>query len=239
MRAFHGFVPGERVFPNAYKSWRGSIQPFGPESDVGQIASHLKLRKALSVHPDGQLEPTQSIPNSPNIPNLPQLQAAFEIEIVYLEPPYIPRIYALAPRIDVRTFRDHPHLSRYRPHPLYTFNPKYPDSDLCVFATQDDVWLWEQHTAADIVEYTAFWLAAHLLWVARGRQKWPMPEASHDPLTLLLTTPPQAQCSCGSGKQFKDCCSSSCIKTLTEKRSILDPIDHRWVGREAPRELFR
>lgn len=241
MRAFPGFVPGGRVFPSAYKSWRGSIQPFGPESDVGQIASHLKLQKALSVRRDGRLEPTCLIPTSADITNLSQLQTAFEIEIIYLEPPHIPRIFALKPRIDLRIFRDHPHLSRYRPHPFHAFNMSYPDSDLCVFATQDDVWLWEQeqHTAADIVEYTAFWLAAHLLWVASGRQKWPMPEASHDPLTLLLTTPPQAQCSCGSGKEFKDCCSSFCIKTLIEKRSILDPIDYRWVGREVPRELFR
>ena len=222
MESFPQFAWGERHFPANYRFWRGTIQPFGEDSDVELIARHLELQKALSVSHDGRLIPTMRMVGADSVAHTPMLYTVFEIEIVYFEPPMIPRIYALRPRIDSSTFSTHPHLSRGRPHPLRQFDLSYPRDDLCVFATQDDAWLWGVHTAADIVEYTSFWLAAHLLWVAGGKKRWPIPEASHDPLKLLLSTPPHAQCSCGSGKDFVDCCSKFCIKDLNSKKSALE-----------------
>ena len=223
MQSFPQFNWGERFFPYRYRFWRGTIQPFGEESDVELIAKHLELQNALSVRHDGRLIPTKELPKTHEFIRSPLLYTVFDIEIHYLEPPMIQRIYGLGPRIDSRTFPDHPHLSRWRPHPLRSADLAYPRDDLCVFATQDDAWMWEKHTVADIAEYTAFWLAAHLLWIISGRTVWPIPEASHDPLKLLLTTPPQAQCSCGSGKRFIDCCTKICVEALNSKKSVLDP----------------
>lgn len=217
MQSFPQFIWGERFFPYNYRFWRGTLQPFGKGSDIGLIAKHLQVQEALSVCPSGKLVPTQGSLEPLAVPSSPELHTQFEIEIVYLEPPNVPRIYALNPRIDPRTFKNHPHINGGRPHPLHFVYPNLPNSDLCVFATQDDAWSWEKHTVADIIEYTSFWLAAHLLWSLSGRREWLIPGASHDPALLLLTTPPQAQCSCGSGRAFQVCCKKWCVSTIREQ----------------------
>lgn len=230
MQSFPQFAWGERSFPGNYRYWRGTLQPFGEDSNVELIARHLKLQRPLSVHHDGRLIPTEhNLTKAKKILCSPLLYTAFDIEIIYFEPPIIPRIYALSPRIDSRTFSIHPHLSRGRPHPLWQFDMVYPKDDLCVFATQDDAWLWEVHTVADLIEYTSFWLGAHLLWIIGGKKTWLIPEASHDPLKLLLSTPPQAQCSCGSGKHFVNCCAEFCINDLKTEKSVLDPPNLRFA----------
>jgi hypothetical protein len=215
MRFFPQFTWGERFFPYNYRYWRGTIQPLNEESSLGEIAYCLKFQKALTVRPTGLLVPADADSKPLALGFLSQVAfTRFEIEIVYLDPPAVPRIFALQPRLDHRSYPDHPHLNKGRRHPLWGLERRLPDSDLCVFATQDGAWNWQQHSVADIVEYTSMWLAGHLFWLASGRKTWLIPGASHDPQWLLLNTPEEADCSCGSGKAFGSCCKDDVIAML-------------------------
>jgi hypothetical protein len=228
MRSFPQFSWGERFFPYNYRYWRGTLQPLDEESSLGEIAYCLKYQKPLIVHPTGLLVPSDPDIESLDLEFLSQVAfTRFEIEIVYLDPPAVPRIYSIHPRLDVRKYPDHPHLNKGRRHPLWGLERLLPDSDLCVFATQDGTWNWGQHSVADIVEYTSMWLASHLLWLASRRKTWLIPGASHNPYWLLWNTPWKADCACGSGKTFESCCKDGLIDMLqTTQEKTFVPRDH-------------
>lgn len=206
-----GFRSGVYRLPVPLYYWRGSLRPFKGNSDITQIIAHMGARQNIYVGSDGLLTPTGLVEGAPEITAKVNVKQRFTVEVVYLPKPAVPRIYALDPIIDERTYRDLVHLNHNqtsrsvaRWHPEYR-KARRPSCDLCVIAPQDGAWVWGRSTAADLIDQTALYLGALLIWQAIGRTKWPLPEAPHEPEAVLKETSPIQPCPCGSGKMFSNC----------------------------------
>lgn len=220
LNRFPDFASGERQHPSRHLYWRGELQPFPTNDHVSIVAAHLEAQEPIVASETGELSVETPTRPPAEVPLDAALRARFTIEIVYLSPPALPRIYAMAPRIDDQHYPDHPHLNRgpTRQHPLRGPMRLAPNSDLCVIAPQDGLWAWPTHTAKDLLVWTSFWLGAHVIWQARGRQyeDWPLPAAPHDPKGVLHEVKPSQPCPCGSGLPFGKCCRD---KLLALKRA--------------------
>ena len=205
-----GMKSGVHRLPIPLYYWRGFVRPFNGNSDITQIGAHMNNKQSIYVGPAGLLTPTSYIDEAPTISSKVNVKQRFEIEVLYLPKPAVPRIYALSPVIDEVTSPDIVHLNRNQPG---RFDRRHPESgkanrpvcDLCVVAPQDGAWIWGRSTAADLIDQTALYLGAFLIWRATGRSKWLLPEAPHDPATVLGETQPIQPCPCGSGKMFLYC----------------------------------
>jgi hypothetical protein len=210
--SFPNFVLGERPHPYLYRFWRGSLHPLYPGASIQLIAAHLKAKKALHVvNNTGALVPHNMSLKELVIPYEESLYVPYEIEVIYNEPPQLPDVYIINPRVDEQTFPNHPHLRRGYRHPIGLTR-----SAACVIAPHDGVWTWQTSTGMQLIQLTSIWLACHILWTQID--KWLGPQASHDRETLYRTIRPDDLCHCSSGKKYGDCCRNY-DKILLDGRS--------------------
>jgi hypothetical protein len=210
-RAFPSFQLGKRDFPYPHHYFRGSLQIFRKDMDVGIVAAnlkagHIRFDEHGSILPeDRSLEPLAYRKTG-------QLFKPIEVELVWRESPALPLLYALTPSIDDRLYPKLVHLNRLPPprereraHPLHAKHPAYPRCDICYIEAQAGHWIYDRNTAADAMNDGACWLAAFLLQTQGGIKEWVLGEAPHDLLTVMRETAPDDYCPCYSGHKFKSC----------------------------------
>lgn len=215
---FPSFEWGER-FSFKHRYWQGDLWPLTPESDITRIATHLQQRLPLQIDTFGTLYPNEEV-QPLDLKGAFNERSKYRVELIYQEPPRVPYIYILDPRIDETTFPFHPHLIRHNTHPS---GPKEaPTCSACVFAPHQNFWRWESTTAADVFEQTSFWLAAHILW--KQTKRWFIPQVTHDPQLTYLLTPQNTQCPCGSGVLYEYCHRNSDMQAHRKPKE-LSPLD--------------
>ncbi len=202
---------GERLRPYHHRFWRGYLHPLYPGCDAGLLAVHLKQQLPVIVNTRGALLPTQDVPPLP-IEDKNELYVPYLIELVYDEPPTVPRVYVLYPKIDKIVFPKHPHMY-LNSHPLGSVQ-----NAICTFAPHDGEWSWEISTASKLIEWTSIWLANHILWVQTG--EWLGPQASHETIDLYKSISDKSLCHCGSGKPYSYCHKKSDKQSLKKPRNF-------------------
>lgn len=196
-RRFPHFRWEERPYPHLHRLWRGELHPLYPGCPVGLVAAHLKNELPLMINSRGALL-TSSLKSEPlAIASADELYVPYMIEVVYHEPPIPPSIHILHPRVDLRVYPEHPHLYAL-PRPLGRSN-----AAACVYAPHDGDWSWNTSTAAKLIEWTALWIANHILWVQTD--KWFGPQSPHTRAELYGSVHPSAPCHCGSRKLYGQC----------------------------------
>jgi len=199
---------GQRTRAHSY--WRGRLQPFQADSDSGLVVANMFARRTVRVYGDGFLEATGTDLAPYRVSGAAQLLTPYTIEVVTYAPPALPRIFALEPRLDSRTFPRVEHLNRddsgARANPEHHVLRSRPDCDLCIVAPQDNVWSWESKDIAELIGYTAVWLGAYAAVRWGGVPEWPLPHAPHAVERRMLEIPFGAMCPCGSGYSYGLCC---------------------------------
>jgi len=191
-------------------TWQGSISPFPSGmrvEEIQAIVTDLDEDRPVRVLADGVLAHDEDCRGSHRPRTEFRLQrplhGAFKIEIAYRRPPGVPVARSIAPRINQH------HQSGAPPHLLNTIDA------LCVLFPADGTWVWGVHGARQYTNYTAIWLAKHLVWVeARERgvgimEAWPGSFVGHDPFEIHRLLRPHVSCRCGSGKIYAECCAES------------------------------
>ena len=209
---FSGWSLENRPFPMPHSVFKMRLQPFGPEADAGLVVANMVSGRKIMVYPDGRLAPSDGDLEPRVVSDGPDMNTAFDIEVVVLEPPAVPRAYAVSPVLDDRTRPRPEHLNGslgktyYRAHPEFERNNRFPRADLCLFAPQDSIWYWERNSIADIFSIGAVWLGAYVATRWGGLGGWPLPSAPHRPEDIIAETGPLDPCPCGSQKSYFVCC---------------------------------
>lgn len=190
------------------RAWEGSITPFCfevPMAELQAIVADLAEDRAVRVLADGTLAHYEHCGGthqpSHEFRLARPLRGTFKIEIAYRIPPGCPIARPLSPRIDSQ------HPLGPPPHLLN------PIGALCVLFPADRAWVSGKHGARRYADFTAIWLAKHLVWEeARERgvaleDAWPGSAAGHDPFELLHLLEPGDPCRCGSGQAYEACCA--------------------------------
>lgn len=187
------------------RTWRGRMQPFAPELDRDELLAIISDlydgRQAISIDLNGTLRhnagcsrrshplPSDLVPQAP-------VTATYEMEIAYAVPPMRPIVRAISARV---TVREYPRM----PQPIAPLNA------LCVANAPTDPWDLRSHGALRYLDWTAYFMAKHTLWLEcfnrKGEADWPGHARSGDPDDELERNPPDAPCTCNSGIPYRHC----------------------------------
>ena len=161
---------------------------------------------------------------------LPQLSEEYEVEVVYQVPPARPVVRALAPTITIHNFPADI-VFTWTPHLVVYMHA------LCVAYGPDEDWTLEQRGARRYADAAAFWLARHTLWGYLQKRlgpaaAWLGPYAPHDP-AVLVKTPPDGPCHCGSGRTYR-ACPRGCPKRDAENLAATTRLLQRYLNGPLP-----
>jgi len=190
------------------RTWRGAITPFPiemPLAETQAIVADLAEDRDVRVLANGALAHYEDCGGTHQPHREFQLarplRGVFMVEIAYRRPPGVPIARSLSPRID----QHHP--LGPPPHLLNTIDA------LCVVFPADRTWVGEVDGARQYANFTAIWLAKHLVWEeARERgvgleEAWPGSVVGHDPFELPRLLDSHDPCRCGSGSVYGLCCA--------------------------------
>lgn len=180
--------------------WIGDISPLHPPSDAVGVINALAANEEVEVYLNGRVDVD---PNNPPRSMLQPIvdeamaQRTFSLIARQEGPPRHPRVFVMVPELPQTC----PHL--------------FSDRSLCPLLPSTGAWSWNEHSLADYLDHVAIWLVKFIVWdairKATGQGIWIGHEASHD-WASLAKTPSSAQCYCGSGLQFRECCArTECI----------------------------
>jgi hypothetical protein len=187
------------------RMWRGSVQPFSPSLDREEfLAILLDLYDDIEVmvaggsirHDSTRCHRPSHTPDHGLIPEH-DVTATYEIEVAYAVPPARPIVRGLKPRLTTQKYPDMPH-------------PIVPLNALCVSYAPRDAWNLYGDGALLYLDWAAIYLAKHTLWLEvfqrKGRADWPGEGVGphYDPAEELKVSP-VTECSCNSGRQYRDC----------------------------------
>jgi hypothetical protein len=202
-------------FFDAPESWAGPIRPFascGPADqalvldDLAHGAQVLLQRGSL-LHDPGCPRHHDPVPYIHRMENAGQ--EVFSVRLLVWPPPKHPKVVALYPEISGRACPGHPHLFQHPQHPrLPEFPAVMPDA-LCTYRPSDGEWSWRHSDLVLALDYAALYLAKHVVWQRTGggaNGLWIGPQASHEPSALVRELHPAAECRCGNGRRYGDCC---------------------------------
>lgn len=201
-------------------AWKGTITPFreGMSLDgIQAIVADLDEDRRVRVMADGTLAHYEECGGThvprPEFRLERPLAGSFRIEIAYRRPPGCPIARSLEPRINWY------HPSGHPPHLLNDIDA------LCVLFPADGAWVWPRDGAREYANFTAIWLAKHLVWVearARGvgiEEAWPGSAVGHEPSEMPRFLGPKDPCRCGSGRGYGDCCAAQDREAAKEAAS--------------------
>lgn len=186
------------------RTWRGKMQPFSPtltDKELREIVFDLyDGGPAISIDLNGTLRHNEQCPRhahpleADRVPRR-SVATAYLVEVAYAAPPARPIVRSLHPPITQKHYPTMPH-------------PIAPLLSLCVANAPTDPWDFEAHGALRYLDWTAYYLAKHTLWVERlernGEAEWPGPGRTGD-LEEEVRNPPDAECTCNSGRRYRDC----------------------------------
>lgn len=202
-------------FFDAPESWAGPIRPFalcGPADlplVLGDLAhgAQVLLQQGSLLHDPGCPRHHGPVPYVHRMENAEQ--EVFSVRLIVWPPPRHPKVVALYPEISGRACPGHPHLFQHPQHPrLREFPAVMPDA-LCTYRPSDGEWSWRGSDLVLALDYAALYLAKHVVWQRTGgggKGLWIGPQASHEPSDLIRELHPAAECRCGNGRRYGDCC---------------------------------
>jgi hypothetical protein len=146
----------------ASKAWECSIQPFADDHNLREIICDLHLDRVVFSESGTLLHDPDCKVNHPQLgieDFLKRMQVKFRILILEFTDGRHPRVYCLNPEISRTTFPCHPHLSDGWGIWLHRFIPA-----LCIYLASDNVYDSRQYYLLQLLDFTATWLAKHLVW---------------------------------------------------------------------------
>lgn len=193
--------------------WEVVITPLPPREEWDLVVADLDRGKTVEIASGGQIyhhlqcRDEHRLRKPLEVLIVPDL--AVRVELIYQEPPAHPRVRVLEPKITPERFPGHPHF--------------YADGCICPIFPPDGTWRWERDTAAEYLVHVAIWLVKHAVWKAtqerNGRGVWIGPDVvQHSIASLMRHTDPSAQCPCGSGRPYRQCCRPRHERELGQKR---------------------
>ncbi|HZR31799.1 MAG TPA: SEC-C metal-binding domain-containing protein [Terriglobales bacterium] len=146
----------------AVRAWRGRIQPFPDGTEFADVMAHLQAGETVRVERDGRLAHPQRCKKTHNfsIGFAGAFTRSFDIILLTFEGSRHPRVYAVSPEISRRAFPFHPHL-RDDQRAIIDGKPLIP---LCVYLASDGVLQRDAMELVHTLDYTAMFLAKHLVW---------------------------------------------------------------------------
>jgi hypothetical protein len=201
--------------PLAVEAWQGVIRPFA-ECDQNELLLLLDdLAAGAQVLVGGGC-----LHHDPNCPRVHSSigfadqvanvrSEAFAIRLVVPPAPRHPRAIAIYPEISAARFPKHPHLFRGGPRPGLPELSCSVEDALCVCRPGDGEWSWRNGDLVLLLDFTAIYLAKHVVWEKTGADRgglWIGPHASHRPEDLIEELDPFGECRCGSGERYARCC---------------------------------
>lgn len=184
--------PGESV------AWEGVLQPFQDTKELGLILDDLENEADVSIcggtliH-DRKCARTHATPSY--LARVKHAQARYRVRAVAYPDSRHPRAFVESPHISKLNFPSHPHLNG--------------DGSACSYFPSAGLLPWDGHTLRVLLDFTAIWLAKHIIWVDTGAEnsgKWIGQHVGHSIPELLCTVPESRECPCGSGKPYGTCC---------------------------------
>ncbi len=184
--------------PQASAASEGVLQPFRDTRDLDLILDDLEneaevLICAGTLIHDRECGRPHEAP--PYLARVKHTHARYRVLAVAYPAPKHPRAFVESPHISQWNFPSHPHLNG--------------DGSACSYFPSAGVLPRDGHTIRVLLDFTAIWLAKHVVWVDTGDGQggvWIGQHACHTIQELLKSVPKNAECSCGSGKQYGNCC---------------------------------
>jgi hypothetical protein len=149
---------------SAVRAWLGRIQPFPDGTEYDGVMAHFELEELVRVKIEGRLahpRPCKQV-HKFRVPFSAVMRSSFEILLLEFAGSQHPRVYGVTPEISRRRFPTHPHLRDGQP---ILFNGQ-PLQALCTYLSSDGVVNRDEMRLVQALDYTAMYLAKHLLWVA-------------------------------------------------------------------------
>lgn len=187
------------VVVEAVEEWRGSIGPLRGVQDLPFILDDLQAGAEISVqagrllHDPHQCKRPHSAPNY--LDRLLHADTEFQLRVTVFRPPREPRVFCFSPEVSKRTFPFHPHINS--------------DGSCCSYFPSDRALPWSRHTLVALLNFTAIWLAKHIVWQDTGGDEeaiWLGDAAGHSVREVVRQVGRNDPCPCGSGEKFKRCC---------------------------------
>lgn len=196
----------EGLQTNACKAWIGDITPLQSPSNAVGVVNALAADMPILVYQNGRVDVDRACPTgSANKLGIDEsaLRRTFSLIARQAGPPRHPRVFVMIPE-----------LPRFCPH-------TFADEAVCPLLPSSGAWSWPSNSLADYLNHVSIWLVKFMVWdftkKATGSGIWIGSEAPHDRATLART-PLWAQCYCGSGLRFGQCCRAK-LSNHSEKRS--------------------
>jgi hypothetical protein len=146
----------------ASRAWSCSIQPFAGDRNLREIICDLHLDRVVCCEGGVLVHDPDCHANHPLLgieDRLQSMDVKFKLLVLEFPDGRHPRIYCLEPEISRCTFPCHPHLLDAWGLWLHRFIPA-----LCVYLSSDNVYDYRQHRLLQLLDFTATWLAKHLVW---------------------------------------------------------------------------
>jgi len=201
-RALAEFYPDFRsvepsVRPEAIAAWQGTVRPFPDGQDLSRILDDLDdeadvLVSGGTLLHDHKCRRTHRTPDY--LSQVRHTKAEYTVLAVAYPPRRHPRAFIKSPHISKLSFPSHPHINA--------------DGSACSYLPSQGTLPWNGQTMRALLDFTAIWLAKHLVWQDTGAKlggRWIGPVAGHTIPELLATVPRNAECPCGSGRKYKHC----------------------------------
>lgn len=151
-------------FSKAERAWCGKIQPFDSSSEIPSLYSDLKSDRIVNVQA-GSLRHVQRggaiNKEDPNLHYLVNMGIEFNVVILEYSDGRHPEAYVLKPEVSRQRFPFHPHLRDDR---SLLWGGRYVQA-LCTDYAPDLVCA----SLVDFLDYTAIFLAKHLVWIRTRR----------------------------------------------------------------------
>lgn len=179
--------------------WEVIIEPLPPADEICFIMADLARDGSVYVEQDGRLrhDPRCHAEHNlaPELPGVRLREEAFLVDLMYREPPGYPAARCIDRPLSKITLPDHPHF--------------YNEGIICPIFPPDGSWQWRKNTAADYLTFVSIWLFKTVVWMETKKEGgagiW-MGSAAGHAIDDLLRIGPDADCPCGSGRKYRQCC---------------------------------
>jgi len=185
-------------FAGAVFGWQGVIQPFLDVVDMAWILDDLENGASVKVCAGGLRHDSGCCRNH-QVPvyfhRVTHTWMGYKVLVVAYRPERHPRAYCLSPAITKLGFPLHPHIG--------------PGDSACGYLPSDGILPWDESTIVSLLDFTAIWLAKHIVWMDTGadeKAKWLGIAGGHSIRQLFSSVDPNSPCPCGYGKRYKECC---------------------------------